>query len=130
MPRTGADYCGQCERRVHNLDGMSEEQRQAFFTGCNGEVCIAYTVRRAPKLATYGLASLGAAIGVGALAQGVTVNDPPSSYCDPTDTVVIVTGGTNAGKELQWVDESEANLPDNPELPDIGVSDWLPTPSK
>ncbi len=130
MPRTGADYCGKCERRVHNLDGMSEAERTAFFSACNGKVCVAYTVKRTPTIAAISLASIGIAMGASVLAQGVTVNDPPSPYCDPRDLDIIVVGGTSAGKEVQWVDESEAALPDNPDLPTIETSDWLPTPEK
>jgi hypothetical protein len=40
MPSAGMDFCAQCSRRVHNLDGMSDIQRQQFFASCTGEVCV------------------------------------------------------------------------------------------
>ena len=122
-PRPGQDFCGQCQRRVHNLDGMSDSERHAFFAACSGEVCVAYTVKRPMLIA--GLATIGVAAGA-ALAQEVTVNNPPSPYCDPTSlNDIIITGGTNAAKQMEWVDESEVQAPD---LPEIEASEWLPTP--
>lgn len=130
MPRTGADFCGKCERKVHNLDDMTTEQRQTFFASCSGEVCVAYTVRRATSVAAISLAAMSAIAGATAFAQEVTVNDPPSPYCDPraAHTEEILMGGTTAGKDLQWIDESEAELPTVGDLPEIEAADWLPTP--
>ena len=127
MPQQGRDFCGQCQRRVHNLDGMTQAQREEFFAECNGEVCVAYTVKRAPLIA--GIATLSTVAGI-ALAQEVTVNDPPSPYCDPRGLTEIIVGGTTAGKALQWIDESEARQPNAPDLPEIAEGDWLPSDSK
>ena len=124
-PQAGMDFCGQCQRRVHNLDGMSDGERESFFAACSGDVCVAYTVKRAPRVAVIGLAALSATVGVAAIAQQVTVNDPPSPYCDYGEVIV---GGTSAGEALQWVDENEAKRPDNEVLPNIDASEWLPTP--
>ena len=127
-PQPGQDFCGQCQRRVHNLDLMSAAQREEFLAGCDGQVCVSYTVRRAARLPTaVGLGIAAAALGAGASAdapQWVTVI-PDSPACDMQ---WIVVGGTEAGDKLQWVDEAEAQLPDKPDLPEIAAQDWLPTP--
>jgi hypothetical protein len=127
-PTPGADFCGQCQRRVHNLDLMSMAEREAFLQGCTGEVCVSYTVKRRTSLPVavgFGLAALAVVpltnangdVGVGLSASYETVVDNP-----------YVLGGTQAGDKLQWIDESEAQRPEKPVLPDIEPGSWLPTP--
>lgn len=127
-PQPGQDFCGHCERRVHNLDLMSAAEREAFLAGCEGKVCVSYTVRRAARLPL--ALSLGvAAAALAGSAQADTpapVVIPDSPYCDTFEEVLV--GGTEAGEKLQWVDDSEAKLADKPDLPEIGAQDWLPTP--
>jgi hypothetical protein len=130
------DFCGHCSRSVHNLDSMTEAQREAFLTECSGKVCVSYTVpvtRHNPSKIGIGLAAgvlvAGAAIADG-LYSGVPTNGQPAAgeYCDPLREEFVLVGGTNAGKEVQWIDESEAAV-DNPELPEIEASEWLPSSS-
>jgi len=127
-PQPGQDFCGQCQRRVHNLDLMSATQREEFLAGCEGSVCVSYTVRRATRLSTAVGLGLAAAAGLSATANADTapavVVMPDSPQCD---LETIITGGTEAGDRLQWVDESEAALPDKADLPEIAAQDWLPT---
>ena len=129
-PQPGMDFCGHCSRSVHNLDAMTEAQREAFLSECSGKVCVSYTVpvsRIGIGLAT-GVLVAGAAMADG-LYSGVPTNGQPGAgeYCDPLREELILVGGTNTGKELQWIDESEAALT-NPELPQIDASEWLPSP--
>lgn len=133
-PRAGQDFCGHCQRRVHNLDLMSAAEREAFLAGCEEKVCVSYTVRRAPRLSTAIGLGITAAAGLTASANADTstaaaapvVVIPDSPQC-PTEEFVLL-GGTEAGETLQWVDESEARLADKPDLPQIEAQDWLPTP--
>jgi hypothetical protein len=135
-PQPGMDFCGHCQRRVHNLDLMSDSERTAFLEGCSGSVCVSYTVKRAARIPVALGVSLAAVAGVTSAADGVTttfpavVVSPDSPYCNlpGNDDVTIEAGGTESGEKLQWVDETEAKLPDKPELPDIEASTWLPTP--
>jgi hypothetical protein len=134
MPSVGLDFCGQCSRRVHNLDGMNDSEREAFFASCSGEVCVAYTVRRPHALA--GVVSLGiaAALGVGASAAAKdsvpTVVTGPT--CDPMakgsgiDTIVV--GGIKSAQNAKWLDERDAALPDAPQIGEIDAAEWLPVP--
>jgi len=132
-PRAGQDFCGHCQRRVHNLDGLSDAERVAFLSGCSGTVCVFYTVRRPRLVATtlgLGLAAAGIlAAGSAPADEWRTENPIAGEYCDPMLTDIVVTGGTEAGMKLEWVDEAEAQAPSAPELPEIAASDWLPTPS-
>jgi hypothetical protein len=130
-PQAGRDFCGHCQRRVHNLDVLSDAERVAFLSGCSGKVCVFYTVRR-PKAAAatlgLGLAAAGAlAAGTAPAEEWRTENPIAGEYCDPLTEVVIV-GGTEAGANLQWIDEAEAQTPSKPDLPEIDAADWLPTP--
>jgi hypothetical protein len=128
-PKPGQDFCGQCQRQVHNLDYMSASERDTFLAGCEGEICVSYTVRRAGR-ATIALSALAAvaALGGSAVAQNQdVVVSPDSPYC-PADFEDQEIGGTLAGEQLQWVDEAELAKPDKAELPEITTADWLPTP--
>ena len=136
MPSAGLDFCGKCSRRVHNLDGMSDAARAAFFASCSGEVCVAYSVRRPAALASVLVAAAAAMSGGPASAQ-----DPPQEQaapavvttgptCDPNAKNMplesIIVGGTIKAA-LQWVDESEvAAAP--PEIAEIDAAQWLPPP--
>lgn len=129
-PQPGRDFCGNCQRRVHNLDLMSLAEREEFLVGCEGKVCVSYTVRRAARLSTaigIGIvAAAGLSASVNADEAPPVVVMPGSPACE--DLEIVLVGGTEAGSKLQWVDESEAKLADKPELPQIGAQDWLPTP--
>lgn len=135
-PQAGRDFCGHCQRRVHNLDGMNQVQREAFLAGCTGEVCVSYTIKRSrwPALA----AGLGLASG---LAGGVQAQDEETTYpttvtgpqCEELGDVdhlenMVILGGTLSKDALRWVDESEVERPAKPTLPEIDAIDWLPTP--
>jgi hypothetical protein len=116
---------------VHNLDLMSVPQREAFLTGCSGNVCVSYTVKRAARIPValgLGLAVMaGATNATDAVSSPPVVKTPDSPYCDLSDQI-MEAGGVTAGEKLQWVDEAEARLPEKPDLPDIDAATWLPTP--
>lgn len=124
-PKPGADFCGQCQRRVHNLDLMSMAEREAFLQACTEEVCVSYTVKRPACL------SLAVGFGLAALAVVPITNATDGVDAPPFETSVdnpFAMGGTQAGDKLQWVDESEARLPEKADLPDIEPGSWLPAP--
>jgi hypothetical protein len=129
MPSAGRDFCGQCKRTVHNLDGMNDDERQAFFASCSGDVCVAYSVRG--PLAVAGALGLGAAIALGSPATASAQNSYPTEVtgptCDPIQTIVV--GGTKAGRQAKFVDEREVSVPPPPAIGEISATDWLPTPS-
>jgi hypothetical protein len=120
------DFCGHCQRRVQNLDLMSAPEREAFLSGCAGDVCVSYSVPRAVRI------PLAIGLGVAALAGSVNARDlpasPDNSYSSMVDIIEITVGGTEAGERLQWIDASEASLRNKPDLPEIDAATWLPTP--
>jgi hypothetical protein len=111
---------------------MTQAERETFLAACSGNVCVAYTIRPARRNSATISASLAASVLVAGAAfadQIPTNGDPaPGEYCDPMREELIIVGGTNAGKDLQWIDASEAAV-QNPELPDIDASEWLPSPT-
>jgi hypothetical protein len=124
-PQPGMDFCGQCQRRVHNLDYMSATDRQTFFAACSGEVCVSFTVRRPVRASI----ALGASLVAAAAMAGSANTGAPADSVDEEELVeVSITGGTVSGGQVQWVDETEAALPEKPDLPEITTVDWLPTP--
>jgi hypothetical protein len=124
-PQPGMDFCGQCQRRVHNLDVMPAHERELFFAGCSGEVCVSYSVRRPVRAAM----ALGASLVAAAALAGSASADAPAEDADNEELFeVMITGGTVSGEKVQWVDETEAAIPDKPDLPDIATATWLPTP--
>lgn len=123
-PRPGADFCGHCQRRVHNLDLLGPDERATFLAGCSGPVCISYSVRRSAPLVA-GLGALAVAAS-GAASGGEAGTSDAEPYATTIDYIVV--GGTEAGNKLQWVDESELAKPDKPEIGEIQPGEWLPGP--
>lgn len=148
MPSAGQDFCGKCSRRVHNLDGMSDAARDAFFASCSGDVCVAYSVRRSAALVGalgLGVASMmqpavaqdtvtRTARGGDAAAQQSVPTIVTGPTCDPNGKGqaldFIVVGGTTKAQDAAWIDESEVAVPAAPQIAEIDASDWLPTPNE
>jgi hypothetical protein len=141
MPSAGRDFCGQCERRVHNLDGMDTAQRREFFAHCGGDVCVAYTVTWPQRLAHAARAgAMAAALGVSGVAAAQDAATPAAASahpyvdvvtgptCDPNAQIEMITVGSVIG-EPQWLDESEVERPDPPPIAQIEAAQWLPTPA-
>jgi len=54
------DVCRLCDKQVHDLSAMSDEQKRAFFRSCPDDVCVSYRLPAALASATM-LAALGVA---------------------------------------------------------------------
>lgn len=75
LPRAGADFCGQCRRRVHDLRGMDDAGRRAFLSACGErKVCVAYTLSVPRSRA----AAMGLGVGLAAALAAV-----PALAADP-----------------------------------------------
>lgn len=134
LPAGDTEHCSRCERSVHNLDRLSEQERQKFMNACSGKVCVAYTVRipmhglrrRALPRATLSAAlALSSLSGLPAAAQespvvGMSpVNDPNGlPNCD--DYTEIWVGGVSKGDDAQWVDDGKDAPPELPTIEDDG----------
>ena len=129
-------FCGQCQRRVHNLDGMSDGERETFFASCAGDICVAYTLKRPRAM----IGAIGFGVAAATMAAGAFADEAQqtSAYttqvtgptCDPKDRALetIVMGGVKAARSAKLVDNSEVALPDQPEIAEVDAADWLPTP--
>jgi hypothetical protein len=144
MPKPGQDFCGQCQRQVHNLDLMSAQQRSEFMQSCSGEVCVTYSVSR-PSSARNVALGLGLAVGMASgsvVAQdAVNLKQIESKLVQSVEETkaneakelvsVMVMGGTILDPETsRWVDESEIEVGDAKELPTSTETQWLKTPEK
>ncbi len=135
MPVSGMDFCGQCQRRVHNLDTMSDTERETFFGSCAGDVCVAYSVKR-PR-AMIGAIGLGVAAATMAGAAFAADTQPPpvvaqvtGPTCDPNNKpaeMTIVVGGIKAARGTPLVDAKEIALPERPDIDEVDASEWLPS---
>lgn len=154
-PQPGRDHCGHCDRKVHNLDGMSEERRRAFLAGCSGKVCVAYTVHRSAQRRNLALgAGLAASLaGSGAVMAQDTPTVPapgtPTSSTPATEPVegttiltaeqiaaikipdglVLLMGGVLDPASARWSDESDIPT-ESAALPEIDTLEWLPSKSE
>ena len=140
-PQPGRDHCGHCDRQVHNLDGMSNLQREAFMRSCSGKVCVAYTVQRQAvrRNVSLGIGLVASMMGSAAMADGIVADTsataPSSPVATDTDNVsgtkhlefIEITGGVVNAGEARWADESDVPTPDTAALPEIGETDWLPS---
>jgi len=124
-PMPGMDFCGHCQRRVHNLDLMSTQEREAFLASCSGNVCVSYSVPRAARIPL--AVGLSLAVLAGSANAGDLPSGPDNPYSNIVDVYDLTVGGTDAGEKLQWLDPAEAKLPNKPDLPDIDAATWLPT---
>jgi len=143
MPSAGLDFCGQCQRRVHNLDAMDQAQRQAFFASCTGDVCVAYTVKR-PQRMTDALRASAVAVALGMSGLAMAADAPTAAdtattpafedvvtgpNCDPSGKLEHIVVGGVRGPSVNWVDDSELARPEAPEIDEVDASAWLPAPS-
>lgn len=146
-PTPGQDFCGQCERQVHNLDLMSAAQRNEFMQSCSGKVCVSYSVTRTITVKNValgiGLAAGIASSGIGAqeagdmkliesrLTQSVTEWKASEREDVKEIETIVLLGGTVLDPETsRWVDESEIEFNDAAELPISTEMQWLATPKK
>ncbi len=63
------DFCTNCNRQVHDLTAMNENERDAFFDSCSGEICIQIKRPSAAKAIAASLAAASLAMPMAAAAQ-------------------------------------------------------------
>ena len=124
-------FCQHCQKQVHALDALDDEQRQALLKGAQGSICVSYRVTvpvRRPAalgLSALGMAGLGMAIAT-TFASGAAFADagamlagggPAQSVLSPApanaamstagqpgvNEVVVVAGGVRALSEEIFV---------------------------
>ena len=96
LPEQRRDYCTFCEKRVHNLDRLSEPERDALLASHSGSICVAYTVQRAAisVIAGAGIAATLAAAPAGA--EAPAIEDAYAQMKHDLSLFPISVGGTMA----------------------------------
>ena len=116
-------WCARCEKTVHALDGMSEEERRSLLRRAGGPICVAWR-RPAPKRIGIGLgAALAASVTASALAIEVLPAGPAAEPLQtPATSAPSLLGAKSAGPEC----DEEAKAAAEPSLQMVmvgGVSD-------
>lgn len=135
-------WCARCEKTVHALDGMSEEQRRLLLRRAKGPICVSY---RVPAMRPLG-AGFGAALAVTMSASALAIDvmptgarsDPAQSHAGNPNTILTGSGvsgpecdeaGAVANEEFQPIDTvtitggvlspDSAEWVDDSDLPDL-----------
>ena len=112
------DFCRHCQRTVFDLTAMSGDERKAFLSACETEVCVSYRIPVKPVLAAAALAA--AVYAPAAAAQEVPAVQPSevagaAMPIDETNMEYIVVGGIKDTKQVAFVENAEdAKLPELP----------------
>jgi predicted Fe-S protein YdhL (DUF1289 family) len=116
------DICSLCHREVFELNGMSDQDRTALLSGCEGEICVSYKFKLPTAIAAAALAA--ASVAMPAMAQ-----DAPAA-AEPTyeDDFEIFVGGIKDKANIEMIEDAADNA--IPELPvafeEDAVSDAKP----
>lgn len=110
------DFCRQCQRTVFDLTAMSGDERKAFLSGCETEVCVSYRIPIKPVLAAAALAAAAYAPAVAAQeAPPVQPVEASAMPVDEGDVDYIFVGGIKDPKQVAFVENAEdAKLPELP----------------
>ena len=139
LPAGATEHCARCDRSVHNLDRMSQRERQDFMSSCSGKVCVAYTVRLPIRHRGLAVASLAAAAALALPAAATPPSDgaePPVGAMSPLPTSAgatphlpncndfyfeeIIVGGVSRGDQAEWADDGKNAPPELPTIEDDG----------
>ena len=125
LPAGAVDHCSICDRKVHNLNRMSEPERRVFMGSCSGKVCVAYTMKISVRHRSLAAASLAATalVALPAVAEEPAMTPMPGladlPHCDEIYDV-LVTGGVTRGDQAEWVDDGKDAPPELPTIEDDG----------
>lgn len=131
---TGDDrtrFCGQCEKHVYNLSGMTRDEAEALLVARNGELCVRYyqrpdgtilladcavagRARRRRRWIVAGAAALLAGGAGAALLAGSAGSDDRRGYAVGQGLPVVHQGGISADEHYEmgrYVTEPELRAP-------------------
>ncbi|MBX3481152.1 MAG: hypothetical protein KF842_12195 [Caulobacter sp.] len=104
------DTCRMCQRQVHDLSAMDDQQRQAFLQSCREEVCVSYRFPLGPVLA-----AAGAAVALAATPLAAAAQDAPAAQDPEMEMYEIIVGGITDLANIEYVedaaDQTLADLP-------------------
>lgn len=124
-------HCRMCDRQVHDITAMSDDERIALVSGCKDEICVSYRLTARTALAA---AAMGAAFGMpmAAAAQDAPAQDAgtQASAADEESYDPIIVGGLKLPQKVVWVDTKKpANLAELPVTYETGPADATPAPA-
>ena len=117
------DVCRLCERQVFDLNGMTDDERQAFMASCTDEVCVSYKI---PLRGLAAAAALGAAaVSMPAAAQETLIGLPSDQAgyeelekcVEEYQLIEIIVGGIKDVTDVEYIDTEE-----DLEIPELPVS--------
>lgn len=99
------EMCRLCSRRVHDLTGLSDQERVALIQGCSEDICVSYAIALRPAIAAaMSIAALGAPMAAAA------------QEFDSEEAIIVITaGGITDPGNVEYV--SNADEASTPELP-------------
>lgn len=103
------ETCRLCKKQVFDLTEMDDGGRRQFLAGCEGAVCVRYSVMLRPALAAAVAGASAFALPAAAFAQ--------DSGADAE--MVIIVGGMRAPQQAEWVEHQDAVA--SADLPDLPV---------
>ena len=100
-----AGNCRLCKREVHDITDWAEEERRAFLSACEGEVCVSYRAGARTAIAAAALAAGAVMTSMPAAAQDAQ----PAAQEEPQDEelMYIIVGGLRQPAKADWRDGSE-----------------------
>ena len=113
------DFCRMCKRNVVDLTAWSDQERVAFLSSCETEVCVSYRLPLRPALVAAamaaGVAALPAAAQDAPAVQVAAADVPSDATAAPEEDFVIIVGGIKDPKNTEFVeDKADAALPELP----------------
>ncbi|MEG3791315.1 hypothetical protein V1318_14390 [Lysobacter sp. CCNWLW3] len=128
-------HCARCDKHVHRLDALSDDERHALLIAADGPICVSYRSER-PRASRRG-AGFGIAIAASLVSAGAYASDPPLLPPQPASATPVAptpllaqapakdcadevtsiemiefVGGVSDPRDAHWADDSEL-----PELP-------------
>lgn len=77
-------HCSRCDKHVHALDALNEDERRALLAAATGPICVSYRVATPRKVGRFGAAIAATLIGTGAATAAYASDaDPTASALPP-----------------------------------------------
>ncbi|MEQ1491837.1 MAG: hypothetical protein ABL932_14940 [Terricaulis sp.] len=105
------DLCRMCDRRVVDLNPLSDTERVELISGCKDKVCVSYTIRPSAAVA---LAAAAVLIPLSVAAQDVAVEEEymiVGAIVEPTDVEYYAHADAVALAEMPVIYDDEPTTP-------------------
>ena len=111
------DVCRQCHRQVHDLDGLSSDERKALLQDCGPEICVSY---RLPVRAALGAALIASSMQPAVVGAeefntgGDWVAESAANQVEDCETLqLIMVGGIKDTSRVEYIDiEADLAIPE------------------